>query len=76
LQIPATSFNPSTAILCGDVCIKKWFLFCLIVLLSACSTRQISDHYTGKTEQRLCAHSINDLMEKLPVISIPINTVK
>jgi hypothetical protein len=51
-------------------------LFCLIVLLSACSTRQISDHYTGKTEQRLCAHSINDLMEKLPVISIPINTVK
>src|SRR6056297_3409847 len=45
---------------------KKWSLLLLLVLSCACSSRQVSDHYTGATEQRLIAHSINDLMEKLP----------
>ena len=38
----------------------------LLLLLAACSTRQIREDYAGATEQRLVSHSVNDLMEILP----------
>jgi hypothetical protein len=38
-----------------------------ISLLTACSSRHISDQYFGSTEQRLVTHSINTLIQDLPV---------
>lgn len=45
---------------------KRFCILLVLVFLWACSTRQISDRYSGATEQRLASHSLNDLMEKLP----------
>ena len=43
-------------------------IIALIVLglLTACSARQITEHYSGATEQRLVTHSIHRLLENLP----------
>ncbi|HOO45078.1 MAG TPA: hypothetical protein PLM29_02515 [Deltaproteobacteria bacterium] len=45
---------------------KRLPFLLVILMLCSCSTRQISDRYSGATEQRLTSHSVNDLMEKLP----------
>ncbi len=45
---------------------KKLLLLLLIVFLCSCSTRQVSDRFSGATEQRLLSHSVNDLAEALP----------
>lgn len=37
-----------------------------LLILAACSSRQVMENYAGSTEQRLTAHSINLAMEKLP----------
>ncbi len=41
-------------------------IFCLLVLLSACSTREIQSSLTGSTAQRLVTHSIDDIVRLLP----------
>ena len=41
-------------------------VLCLLMLLSACSTREIQNSLTGSTAQRLVTHSIDDLMRLLP----------
>lgn len=40
--------------------------FGLIVMITACSTRQAIDNLAGSTEQRLITHSIDKLMKALP----------
>ena len=45
---------------------KKLCILFLLIFLCSCSTRQVSDKYSGATEQRLTSHSINDLFERLP----------
>ena len=41
------------------------FIFFLI-LLTACSTRQVTDQYHGSTAQRLTSHSVNDMIVNIP----------
>lgn len=40
-------------------------ILALLVMVS-CATRQVMDNYSGATEQRLVAHSVNKIMEQLP----------
>ncbi len=47
---------------------NKYFLRLALVslLLMSCSTRQITEKFAGSTEQRLTAHSIHNIMSRLP----------
>ncbi|HMA84854.1 MAG TPA: hypothetical protein VKN73_04050 [Desulfosalsimonadaceae bacterium] len=38
----------------------------LIILMTACSTRQVMDQYNGATAQRLTSHSVNDMIADMP----------
>ena len=43
-----------------------WVILIVLCLVCSCSTREIREHYTGSTEQRLISLSINKLMTMLP----------
>jgi hypothetical protein len=43
-----------------------WVVLIVLCLVCACSTREIREHYTGSTEQRLISLSINKLITMLP----------
>jgi len=45
---------------------KNFSILFLILFMCSCSTRQVSDHYSGACEQRLTSHSVNALMESIP----------
>ncbi|MDX1453516.1 MAG: hypothetical protein R3183_13230 [Oleiphilaceae bacterium] len=46
--------------------LKRILLIASIVLLTACSTREIQSSLTGSTAQRLVTHSIDDIVRLLP----------
>lgn len=43
-----------------------WVVLIILCLVCSCSTREIREHYSGSTEQRLTSLSINKLMTMLP----------
>ena len=43
-----------------------WVVLIILCIVCSCSTREIREHYTGSTEQRLISLSINKLMTMLP----------
>jgi len=49
---------------------KVILVFLLIGGLMGCSTREVSEQFTGSTEQRLITHSLDDLMTELPEIPL------
>ncbi|NVK21151.1 MAG: hypothetical protein HWD86_01415 [Kangiellaceae bacterium] len=45
---------------------KQLILICCLLLLSACSTRQVVGNLSGSTEQRLVTYSVEKLIASLP----------
>lgn len=45
---------------------NKWLLLSTLVMLTACSTRQVGGDLSGSTEQRLVTYSIEELINQIP----------
>lgn len=45
---------------------KPAMLILSVMLLAACSSRQVMDQYHGSTAQRLTSHSVNDMIAGIP----------